>query len=235
MAPLADLLERAEARARSVRAALVARTRIGQRANLAQYRYAFSPAQLWTLCDEAEKALTAAGGAVAEIGVAAGETTVYLVKHLRAAAVPLPRYIALDTFEGFTDQDIETEAQAGRDHDFNAWFSLDSQRLYAMSMRLHGIDDVVTPIRADAVTFDYASLPPIGFALVDVDLELPVSAALEGLWGRLLPGGRIVVDDCAKGTIWEGARVAYLDFCEKHGQAPDIRFEKLGLLEKPSE
>ena len=223
--------KRAEARLRAARGELLTRTRLGQRANLAQYRYAFSPAQLWVLCQEAERGLRTTSGAALEIGVWKGETTVYLLHHLADRGVSPERYIALDTFGGFTLEDVSVEDAAGRDEPYESWFVINSLELFRRSMELHGLQAIVDPVRADAATFDYSSLPPLGFALIDVDLERPVAAALEGCWTRMAPGGRIVVDDCGTGTIWEGARAAYLGFCADHGLAPDIREGKLGLLE----
>src|SRR5690606_33349391 len=101
-------------------------------------------------------------------------------------------------------------------------------------MELHGLGGTVVSIQADAATFDYGALPPIAFALVDVDLERPVHAALEGIWPRLVPGGVVVVDDCKPGTIWEGALVAYERFCADRGLPVDIRADKLGHLTKPA-
>jgi len=218
-------------RARLWRAEVLNHTRIGRRANLASYCYSHTPPQLAIICSLAETA-TAHGGAIVEVGVAGGMTTVFLNKHLEACGRGGRQYLALDTFSGFTQEDIAGEARAGRNHDYQSWFTINSVRMFQRSMRQNGIDNVVA-IETDAATFDYGSLPPIAFGLIDVDLERPVAAALSGCWSRLVPGGILVVDDCRPGTIWEGALVAYEKGCANLGLAPEVLDDRLGVLRRP--
>ncbi len=220
------------ARFRTLRAAALIRTKLGRRANLAQYRYSFSPAQLWALCDAAAST-SRLGGALMEVGVAAGDTTVFLNRHLASLGVPLPPYYCLDTFEGFSPKDIEVERANGRLYDYGGWFRVNSPTLLDASLRLHGLEGSVRIIQADAATFDYGTLPRLAFALVDVDLYRPMRAALAGCWERLLPGGIMVADDCTETTTWAGAKQAFEQFCEEISHPLDIRCGKLGFVHKP--
>jgi len=50
---------------------------------------------------------------------------------------------------------------------------------------------------------------------------------------HLPPGGVLLANDCQDGAhAWDGAREAYLGFCEAHGLQPDVRLGKLGLARK---
>ena len=102
----------------------------------------------------------------------------------------------------------------------------------ARSLQLAGITDVEL-IEADAATFDYAALKPIALCLLDVDLYLPIAAALPQLYAQLSPGGMIVVDDCAEDERWDGALQAFDEFTRNNHLPRTIVFNKLGVVEKP--
>jgi hypothetical protein len=56
-------------------------------------------------------------------------------------------------------------------------------------------------IECDPAQFDFASVGPIAFALLDSDLYVPVAAILPKLYENLSPEGIILVDDlCRKRT-----------------------------------
>lgn len=209
---------------------LATTTDIGRRLVLPKYRYMFSPEQLWALCEEAEKGLTLAG-AFAEIGVYDGGTTVFINRHLREKGDP-PDYYCIDTFSGFTEDDIAVERDHGKTEDLNDLFYFNSKVCFERTMMQNQVDKAVV-IQADATTFDYATLPPLGFALVDVDLRQPVESAMLGCWERLVPGATMVVDDCTTSIgAFDGALSAYTEFCEKHALPVDIRHGKLGYVFK---
>jgi predicted O-methyltransferase YrrM len=210
---------------------LLVRTDYGRRILLPQYRYMFSPEQLWSLCQAAESVLPL-GGAFAEIGAADGRTTVYLHRHLEKKG-EAPTYYCIDTFNGFTSEDIKVERARGKTDNYAESFFNNSKKRFQRTMKMNGLDRTVV-VQADAATFDYSSLPPLSFALVDVDLLRPMRAALAGCWDRLLPGGILVVDDCDPSVnIWDGAHEAFVEFCEKQGLPIDIRHEKLGFASRP--
>jgi hypothetical protein len=190
----------------------------------------FSPEQLWSLCQAAESVLPL-GGAFAEIGVCDGDTTLYLHRHL-AGKGDAPTYYCIDTFSGFTEEDIRGERERGKAADYKDIF-LTSKARFQRTMQMNGLDRTVV-VQADAGTFDYSSLPPLSFVLVDVDLLRPVRAALAGCWERLLPRGVLVVDDCdASISLWDGAYEAYVEFCREHELTVDIRHGKLGFVSRP--
>jgi len=202
----------------------------GRNVLLASYRYAFDPAQLWAISETAGQA-SAMSGAFAEIGVFTGETTLYLHQHLASLGRQVP-YYCVDTFSGFTTRDIQTERNRGKVDDYHRWFRSSSRVLFERMVAHNRLPDVHV-IQADASTFDYGRLPPLAFALVDVDLLRPMRAALEGCWERLVPGGVMIADDCHPGeNMWDGAREAYMEFCADHGLEVDVRRHKLGFVTK---
>jgi O-methyltransferase len=209
------------------------RVELARRALIAQYRYPFNPDELWAICSAAEEALSA-DGVFVEVGVAQGYTTLYLHQHLASLGQQRP-YYCIDTFSGFVPDDIETERRRGKNDDYEGWFRLNSAELFRQGLARNGLASTVKVLVADAGSFDYSSLPPLAFALVDVDLLRPMRAALEGCWSRLSPGGVIVADDCEPGPhTWDGARQAYDEFCADHDLPVDVRHFKLGYARKPS-
>jgi predicted O-methyltransferase YrrM len=195
-----------------------------------RYQYLFTPGQLSYLCSclEATKNVP---GSILEVGCAAGHTTVFLNKHLDALAIEKP-YTAIDTFEGFTKADIEVEVrERGKDASDLGGFAVNRQRWYDATMHTNGVRRVRS-IKADAVHFQYATLGPLSFCLVDVDLYRPVKAALEGIFDQMQPGGIIVVDDCAASRLYDGALQAYMECCASKGYPPTVVHEKLGVLVK---
>ena len=95
---------------------LLTRTEYWRQILLPKYRFMFSPEQLWSLCQVTESVLPL-GGAFAEIGVASGETTLYLHRHLKEKG-ETPAYYCIDTFSGFTDEDIQVERGRSKTDDY---------------------------------------------------------------------------------------------------------------------
>lgn len=61
-------------------------------------------------------------------------------------------------------------------------------------MCLNGFHNM-TSIQADASKFDYSTVTPISFALVDLDLYLPMKSALLEVFSVISHGGVLVADD----------------------------------------
>lgn len=198
-----------------------------------RYCYMFSPAQLCFLADCITKTANLKGP-IFEIGCAAGVSTVWLNKHMDDTRIEKP-YFAIDTFKGFLNEDIEYEASkrgkaAGRAVMKNVFAS---NKKSWVQRTLHRNDVTrVTLIEADASTFDYGEYSEISFALIDVDLYLPVKNILENLYSRMAEGGIIVVDDCAPG-LWDGALQAYEEFTHSRHLPRQIMHRKLGVIKVP--
>jgi O-methyltransferase len=191
--------------------------------------FQFSMPQLAFLGQTLQDA-TQVDGSVVEIGVSGGETTIYLNKWLNDIGRKRP-YYAVDTFAGFTEADLQAEAERGNTAvpALRGFFLTGTQESYNFRLQVNGVTGVTTTI-GDAAILDYVPYAPIAFALVDVDLYRPVIHALRSVRPLMTPGGIIVVDDCQPVEPFNGAHAAYLETCVELGIDPVIEHDKLGVI-----
>lgn len=173
-----------------------------------RYNYSFTPSQLCFLVTCLTRTAHA-HGSVVEIGCAYGNTTVFLEKHLQAIG-DFRAYICIDTFNGFTheDREFEESARGKLSSVYEHRYADASLRSFRRTLANNGITRVI-PIQADIKSYDMEPLSEISFCLIDVDLYLPVKAALEKVIGLVSSGGIIVIDDCQEHPLWDGALQAY--------------------------
>lgn len=201
---------------------------------LYRYEYNFTPEQLCFLC----KCLGASeniDGSILEIGCAFGHTTVFLNKHLDAIGSKR-KYTCIDTFSGFTSDDIQVEvAERNKNADqLRHGFSENSLNRFNMTMNFNHVDRV-KGIKADVSTVDFALLGPISFCLLDVDLYRPTKNCLPKIFEQLSVGGKIVIDDCLPQNRYDGAYQAYMEFTQERGLTPMFECGKLGIITKNTE
>jgi len=189
----------------------------------------FSPAQLGFLCEKITNT-SEVPGSILEVGCAFGATTVFLNRHIDCLGIDVD-YYTIDTFAGFTADDISYEHEVGRHYRYND-FRGNSKPWFDRTMRRNGIKRVRS-FRADAATFDYARIAPFRLVLVDVDLYRPVLAVLESIYALVSPGGTIVTDDCQEQGLWGGAYEAFVEFTKAKGLEAIITHDKLGIITKP--
>jgi hypothetical protein len=167
------------------------------------------------------------------VGVYRGHTTMFLNAHMNAEGIDKP-YYALDTFSGFVPDQLEHERRERNKGAFigamRTAFADHSKTLFDRQFAASGVRRVRS-IQADAASFDYASIAPLSFVLLDVDLYVPILRALEKLVPLMQPGGVIVVDDCAPNDLYDGALHAYNEFTAASGLPPKIVHSKLGVIE----
>jgi O-methyltransferase len=194
-----------------------------------RYRYMFAPSQLAFLCEQITNTADVSGS-ILEVGCAFGATTVFLNRHIDCLGIDVA-YYTVDTFAGFTPEDVSSEHALGRRYRYTD-FRENSQPWFDRTMRRNGVTRV-TSFRADAATFDYARIAPFRFVLVDVDLYRPVLSTLESIYQLVSPGGAIVTDDCRQGGRWGGAYEAFTEFTKVRGLDAIITDHHLGLITKP--
>jgi len=197
-----------------------------------RYDYMFRPRELALLVSSLTETQGQLGP-IMEIGCAAGHTTVFLNKHLDDAADPRD-YVCVDTFAGFTDDDIAVEVERGhRSSRYAFLFRAYRKSWFDQTMRNNKVTRV-TSIQADVNSFDFSPYRDISFCLIDVDLMRPVKKAVEEVFPRMAPGGIIVVDDCVPDGKYDGALQGYTEFVKSIGFPVDIREGKLGFIRIPA-
>lgn len=195
-----------------------------------RYRNTYVPAHLCRLIDLLDQTVDVPGSVI-EIGCWRGETTVWLKKHMETTGVE-KHYYALDTFKGFTKNDLDYEiANRGKKLREIAAFESNRKSWFDKTMRINGFHNV-TSIKEDATKFDYSTLAPIAFALVDLDLYLPMKKTLEAVFPFLSRGGVLVADDCERGIVYDGALQAFTEFASDHDVPVRIDLNRLGVIVK---
>ena len=200
-----------------------------------RYPYMYRPSHLISLAGLMLRAMTATKcGAVVEVGCNQGWTSCFLLETLREEKI-IRHYICLDTFTGFTNQDVEVEEiDRGKPPGIYAdYFKVNAKKWLEASLRRFGYHNA-RAVQADCTTFEFARhIGQIAFCLVDVDLYRPVKVALKRIYPLLVPGGSIVVDDCDQdNALWDGSYQAYSEFCRDNGLTPEIVGGKLGVIRK---
>ncbi len=197
------------------------------------YKGLVSPAELTLLCRSIAETKHIAGPVV-EIGCAAGATTIFLNKFMDDIGIDKP-YWCIDTFGGFTEEDIDFETQnRGKDRSrLQGGFAANSQQWFEKTMSVNGISRVRT-VKADINTFELPQeLNNVSVCFIDVDLYRPVRSALSKIFSRMAPGGIVLVHDCVFGNVHDGAAQAYNEFSQQTGLPVDIQC-RIGRIYVPA-
>jgi O-methyltransferase len=200
-----------------------------RRLYLPTYRYMFRPMQLAFLvqCLDDTRHLN---GNVTEIGCAYGDTTLYLNAHLDDLATPTTvKYICVDTFGGFLEEDVATERDRGHGGAAFEDFRVNHKEFFDATMEFNRVTRV-SAFESDAKKFPFEEHGPYRFVLLDVDLYDPCLVTLRKVRPLMQEGGIIVVDDCAGGKF-DGALAAYNEFCAELRCEPTIVCGKLGVVQ----
>jgi SAM-dependent methyltransferase len=206
------------------------RTGVFDRSIFSVYNYMFSPSQLIFLTQCLTETRHVAGCCI-EIGCAQGRTTAFLRKFMDESGIK-KSYYALDTFSGFISEHVDYEVnQRSKNRDINRVFVTNKKKWFDYSLGISGVHSVES-IECDATKFEFDRLGPIAFALLDVDLYLPMVDILPKLYRNLSPGGIILVDDCMPHELWDGALAAYEEFVSARGIEHNIVVEKIGIIRK---
>lgn len=158
-------------------------------------------------------------GDIAELGVFQGNTAVFINR-----VVPGRRLHLFDTFSGFSARDSSQFA------DTDAFKDVDLE-----SIRSHFRDGVQIypgyfPETAAALN------PDTRFALVhiDMDLEAPISAALDYFYPLMSPGGALIVHDYNNTESWDrGAKKAVDRFLANKPEMPVEMPDRFGSVVIP--
>lgn len=194
-----------------------------------EYPYIVEPIQLATFVNEIERVGDTPGSLV-EIGVGRGMTTRFLCEHLISSGRGGERFYAIDTFESFQSRDVEFEVKHRGKAPNEIWgFGYIDFEVWKKNFREFNF---LTAFKADCTTFDYASIAPIKFAFLDVDLYLATKNALGKIYACLSPGGVLLIDDVMQPSRWDGAYQAYAEFCAEMRLPFQVIGSKMGIIRK---
>ena len=200
----------------------VYRTPVLRRLMAPKYRYKIDPGELCAMI-ELIKATRGSGAAIAEVGVAKGETSVFLLEHLATTGDERSLHL-FDTFSGFTTNSIDYEVNnRGMSRSHYDAFRYGDEEIFEENLTALGYKKFQIT-KGDAAAFDWSQLGPIGAVLLDIDLYQPTIKVMESVFPHLVPGGGIVVDDCLANTPWDGSLQAYEEFIGRH----NLPFERVG-------
>jgi hypothetical protein len=186
------------------------------------YSYNLEPIQLAEIINQIER-LKNLDGNILEVGVARGMTTKFALTHLHLnGGLSSGKYIALDTFNSFSNDDLNYEvSKRGK----RLWelkgFSYISLKSWKKNFQN---EELLQIVQSDCKIYDYSKISPIKFALLDVDLYLPTLAALESIYKELITSGAILIDDCKDDVLYDGAFMATKEFCKKY----NLEYERIG-------
>jgi hypothetical protein len=194
-----------------------------------RYSYNISPAQLSWLCDAITATKDGSDGCIVEVGCARGMTTAFLLSHMKDIGDRRP-YICIDTFSGFTPEDVkfEVSARSKKTTDFYGFSYMDAGIFRNNVLKLGYPNCQV--FAADAASFDWSIIPKIDVMLLDVDLFLPTKAVLERSKSRWSPDARVMVDDVRPGGVYDGAHDAYHEFCRAQGLPASVIAGRAGIF-----
>lgn len=152
-------------------------------------------------------------GAVAEVGVFRGDFTVVLDKIFKTS-----RLYLFDTFEGFSNSDIEADSTIDNKQGENAKFK-DTSVDFVLS-RLDNVTNVVVKKGYFPDTFDReAEEEEYSFVSIDLNIAKPTRDALNRFWPRVVSGGYIMVS-CYYAPFYEGTRREVNAWCERNNITP---------------
>ena len=197
------------------------------------YPYNIEPSQLaklTTLLDE----LNETKGNFVEIGVARGQTTLFLSRHIEDTNYLDTnkdfKYYAIDTFNSFLKEDLNYEIKKrGKALRELKGFTYNNYEKWKTNFNNYHF---VKPIKSDCALFNYESISPLKLVFIDVDLYLPTKKTLNKIFKHVIKGGYILIDDVQDNKNYDGAFQAYMEFCLENSIEPVIIGNKCGLIQK---
>ena len=197
------------------------------------YPFNIEPSQLSKLTNLLDE-LNETKGNFVEIGVARGQTTLFLSRHIENTNYLDKnkdfKYYAIDTFASFLKEDINYEIKnRGKILSELKGFNYMSFEKWKTNFKNYHF---VKPIKSDCSIFNYEKISPIKIAFIDVDLYLPTKKALNKIFKHVIKGGYILIDDVLDNKNYDGAFQAYMEFCSENNINPKIIGNKCGIIRK---
>ena len=147
-------------------------------------------------------------GDAAELGVYRGDFASLINLAFQKRTLHL-----FDTFKGFAEEDVQLERRLGLSRAEPGDFSETS--VEAVRARMSYPERVEFYEGHFPESFARCPNVPFAFVSIDADLYTPTAAALPLFWGRLSPGGTMMIHDY-NSAQFSGAGRAVREFCRKN-------------------
>ena len=151
-------------------------------------------------------------GEVIECGSSRCGTSILMARQLRRLGVRKIVY-ALDSFEGFPQQEFERERARGLTYAPDDAFTSTNFEYVVEKLRKLGYEDSIVPVKGffEDTLPSIASQSEFAFALIDCDLQESMRFCANTLWPRISAGGVLAFDDY-NSTEFRGAKLAIDEF-----------------------
>ena len=178
-----------------------------------KYQYLVEPIQLAFLVNFLNENRYINGN-ILEVGVDKGFTTRFLCEHIKSEKLDV-QYFIVDTFNSFTQEDIDYEVMnRGKSQNNPNFMNFKFNDYFTWSSKFKNFT-FLKPYKSDCSVFDYNLIGPLKLVFLDVDLYLPTIRALHKIYEEMVPGGCIMVDNVSMDIdIYDGAHQAYHEFCK---------------------
>jgi O-methyltransferase len=177
-------------------------------------------ADLWWLVRRAEERQI--DGAIVQCGAWRGGAAALMAHASRASG---RRIWLFDSFEGFPAPGVEDGANGGIAA--GDWTAPADEARAALD-RL-GVDaaraSIVPGWFESTLPAAGASIGPIALLAIDAVLYASVKVCLESLYGQVVPGGEVILDDY---RYWPGCRRATHEFLARHAPTVELRITPTG-------
>lgn len=159
-------------------------------------------------------------GDMAELGVYRG-LSARLIHHY----VPERKLYLFDTFTGFDERDVKAElAATGRKTDRTAFSQTEIKKALANIAPLNSNVEVFPGFFPESAPA-FLAQKKFAFVHLDADLHDPIFTGLGYFYGKVVPGGFILVHDY---NSWPGARKAVTEFFRDKPETPIPMPDKSG-------
>jgi O-methyltransferase len=159
-------------------------------------------------------------GDMAELGVYRG-LSARLIHHY----LPERKLYLFDTFTGFDERDVKAElAATGRKTDRTAFSQTEVKKALAHIAPLNSNVEVFPGFFPESAPA-FLARKKFAFVHLDADLHDPILAGLSFFYGKVVPGGFILVHDY---NSWLGARKAVTEFFRDKPETPIPMPDKSG-------
>jgi hypothetical protein len=143
--------------------------------------------------------ISPADGCAIEFGTYKGGTAEFIAKCSNL------KTFAVDSFEGICGSKSDQRIDLHRDGEYAACIADAVKNAPSVTM----IKGIIPQVLSDVQLL----VGEISFAHIDLDVYAPTVIALEYIWGKMIPGGYIVVDDYGMWTT-PGVKKAVDEFCK---------------------